>query len=81
MGRKPIPNPSAATLRKRKQRGTRLVATPAPERPALDALIAKAVPRLVPVTVHVPPQDVKAIQLAAERFRRIARIPDSEVPE
>lgn len=94
MGRPPIENPSAKTLarreqRKRKQRRMAVLDDSGDVTPEqwgrVEAIIARAPEktpsRLVPVTVYVPPQDVKAALLFAARMRKAARIPESEVPE
>lgn len=81
-------NPSPAALRMRKMRakspGERII-----EGAREAVAVAKGeteparlhVGRLTRVVVWVPHADVKAMHLAAERFRRIARIPESEVPD
>lgn len=93
MGRPPSPNPSPEALRKRKQRqrqADRLdamcEAAPLPPRAGIDRnpmawWVNRGTSRLVLEPVWVPKGDEKAIQFAASRLRKAARIPESEVPE
>lgn len=65
------PDPSPAAVRMRAYR----------ERMKSRSVEPETHGRLVRVSVWVPKSDEKAMRLAAERFRRAARIPESEVPE